>query len=297
MVAGGKKAKKRAILTLTVGGSAVGAVSVGMCCTALPPPTDPPPQPPPTATADATAEVPEAAPKPECFFTEPRARGVSRRPRIVGGNDAEAGAYPYAVSINDGDRHYCGGSVVNDRWVLTAAHCQVRPGDVARVGSTDRLAGIRIKIEESRIHPNFSFDDLHWDLAVAKLSEPTSVPPVPLADSITPTVATAIGWGRLSETGPVTNTLQEVSVPFVELLTCAMAYGDIDATQTCWGGDGEHDSCFGDSGGALLQLAPAGMVQIGIVSFGRGCAREAPGVYTNVTHPDVRAWIDACTRD
>lgn len=305
MVAGGKPAKPRTTLTITRGGKAVLALSltglVGYCC--VPPKVPDAPPPAPTVIVDAAPDPPDVVDadgaEPErCEYVTPRARSARRPvPRIVGGHTAKEGAWPFAVSINAGTHHYCGASIIGKRWILTAGHCQVWPGDMARIGSVDRREARQIAIAESRIHPLFSAATLKWDVAVARLSEPVDVEPAQLGREITEGVnADVIGWGRLSEGGPVTNFLQEVSVKPIGQATCRANYGDIDDTQTCWGSGSAADSCSGDSGGPLLQLQPSGHVQIGIVSFGRGCAREEGGVYTRVTHPEVRAWIERCTR-
>lgn len=285
----------------------VGGAGVYTCC--VPPgPPDPPPQPdpgvdaawpPPEPVIDAAGDAPVEvdAPPPACEFKTPRARGLARPPRIVGGSAAKEGAYPYAVSVSDGDFHFCGASVIADAWILSAAHCQIRAGDTARIGANDRRKARQVRIVESRIHRGFDGETLKWDVAVARLESSAGVPAVRLAVDLTAEDATVIGWGRLSEGGPVTNLLQEVGVPLIPRDVCNRAYGDVDATQVCADTDG-RGSCSGDSGGALLQLAPEGYVQIGIVSFGVGCARPPPyvGVYTSVSHPEIRQWIEACAR-
>lgn len=296
--------RQRVVLTLTVGGAAVGAFSLHTCCT--PPPLPPiGPEPPPIA-ADAApvptvvvdaGPAPEAAadsPAEECRFVEPRARSVKREPRIVGGSAAPAGSHPSAVSLNWGGGHYCGGTVVAPRAVLTAAHCQVSVGDVARVGNVDRRHGRQIRIIQSRIHPDYDPVTFKNDVAIAVLAEEAGVPAQALADDVEPGTATAIGWGRLSEGGALTNHLQEVTVPIIALPLCKLVYGNVDDMQVCADTFGKG-SCQGDSGGPLLQLQPGGEVQIGIVSYGIGCAREgAPGVYTSVAK--YREWIGACSR-
>lgn len=305
MVTGGTPARKRAVMTFSIGGAVVASFALGMCCQPLPPVAPQQPD-PPVVVVDAAE--PEAAPEagtdagpdaalPPCEFVSPRSRGRRPDTRIVGGKPADLGEYPYAVSVSDGDWHYCGATVINENTLLSAAHCQIRAGDVARVGASNRLQARQIRIVESRIHPRFDANTLKWDVAVAKLESPAGVPPAQLAVDVAADSAIAIGWGRLSEGGPVTNQLQEVTVPIVSRAVCNQAYGDIDETQVCADAAGKG-SCQGDSGGALLQLAPEGIVQLGIVSFGVGCARPPPytGVYTNVSHPAVRDWIAACSR-
>ena len=110
------------------------------------------------------------------------------------------------------------------------------------------------------------------------------------------TELTVIGWGNTSKTGQAEfpNTLREVVVPVVSDATCDKAYHGFITTQTqlCAGSKG-LDSCGGDSGGPLFGATPAGsLIQVGIVSFGIGCAKNRyPGVYTEVNGPAVRGFI------
>ena len=277
------------------------------CCTPPPPPATPPP--PPAPTVDASPVAPDGAPVdggPDgdaagaCDFVEPRsARALRRvRPRIVGGSPAERGAYPFAVGLAmPGPRPYCGGTALGGRFVLTAAHCQVREGDLALVGDVDLLQARQIEVAESRIHPEFDATTMRSDVAIAVLAEPINVPAVRLAKEVIVPDATAIGWGLLEESGEPTRHLNEVhGLPLWEHDACAGVYAILSDHHVCAGVAGK-DACQGDSGGPLLAWNVDHWEQLGITSFGRGCAREGtPGVYTDVRHDRIREWIDACAQ-
>jgi secreted trypsin-like serine protease len=293
------------VLTLSRGGQVVasvvlGGALIGMCCTppAIPSPVEP--VPPPVTTVDAgSPDGNPAEPPVTCEFVGPRQRGVKRmETRIVGGNPAGAEAFPFAAALATSTRRqYCGGSVVAQRFILTAAHCQVEAGDLVLVGSTDLHAARAIRVAESRIHPGFHPVTMDWDIAVARIDTDAGVPSVPLAVGITNLDATVIGWGRTSEGGDVTRHLREVSVPLWEPTNCRAVYPSLTAQQVCAGlVEGGKDSCQGDSGGSLLTWNLDHWEQLGIVSYGEGCARPmAPGVYTDTSREPVRRWVRECT--
>jgi len=233
-------------------------------------------------------------------------------PRIVGGTAAAEGAWPFAVALSLNGRPWCGGSLVAADWVLTASHCLVaRNGDpippsalsasVGRVRRDDPAAERR-RIVRVVQHPNYVGARMEadgFDIGLLQLDRPVAtVQPVTLlgeADVATLTRAgtgtTAIGWGAIREDGPGSSRLLQVDLPIVSLQRCREVYRDIGAhgRVVCAGLEqGGRDSCQGDSGGPLLVRAGGTgaareIVQIGVVSWGYGCARpRAFGVYENV---------------
>ena len=237
-------------------------------------------------------------------------------PRIIGGEPADFGEYPFMVALlfeptagNDFQKQYCGGSLIASRWVLTAAHCVEfleSPDEVAVAVSRTNLdssEGQRIAVREFFIHPDYDPNLISPDVALLRLARPvTGVSPIRLAGpsddrfEAAGTPLTVIGWGNTSTTGQASfpNELREVVVPVVSDTTCDTAYhGFVTVeTQLCAGQKG-IDSCGGDSGGPLFATTSSGtFVQVGIVSYGIGCAKQRfPGVYTEVNSPTVREFI------
>jgi secreted trypsin-like serine protease len=227
---------------------------------------------------------------------------------IVGGHEALRSAWPFAVSFlykSDGLYfHYCGGSLIRDRWVLTAAHCEVSVGDYIVLGRHDlrKPDGIVTRVSKVLTHPRFNPKTQDNDLALVYIGAADTahlkqahldVPPAPGQK------VTAIGWGAVSSGGAQSAVLKQVTVPVGDQAKCARSYGAlipplvITDNMTCAGEEGQ-DSCQGDSGGPLLS-GDKGETQVGITSFGRGCGLKSyPGVYTRVDH--YIAWIENETR-
>ncbi len=227
--------------------------------------------------------------------------------RIVGGDPSPPGAYPWLVSLQSAKgEHFCGGSVISSRAVVTAAHC-VTYG-VARIviGRTD-LSGpggeVRLaKDFKYQAHPAF-YRAGDNDVAVIVFDRDLNVDPVivnrlasyekPSASEKNLRVRVA-GWGYTSEgSGVTTPDLREVDLPVVSNAVCAQAYGSsrINDNNLCAGFKmGGQDSCSGDSGGPLFDAKSN--VLIGTVSWGSGCARaNAYGVYMRVSQ--YTAWMDS----
>jgi hypothetical protein len=224
---------------------------------------------------------------------------------IVGGSDAPVGRYRYQVSLQDRSGfHFCGGSLIADGWVLTAAHCVVgeRPSDLRVEADITRLSesGALFDVAELRVHPGYVASTSQNDVALIRLARSTgSIPPIALMDAASePTLAptggalTVTGWGTLSSGGSSPDRLQQVSVPIVSRTSCQASYPaeNITAQMMCAGAAG-RDSCQGDSGGpAVVGTTGADPALTGVVSWGYGCADPAhPGVYARVSQ--YSAWI------
>ncbi|XP_034475772.1 trypsin beta [Drosophila innubila] len=231
--------------------------------------------------------------------------------RIVGGQVTDIRNFPYQASIQLNGQHICGGAIIGDYFILTAAHCFEEPWSEldysVRLGSTEHATGGELLslhqiIRHGAYNPQTHDNDLALLLLNARLNyteELQAVPLVTAQDALTSdTLLHVSGWGFQSEHGDegVSAALRFVDVAHVEPGICRRAYTKvlpITQRMLCAASDG-HDSCQGDSGGPLVGYQP-GSTQgklYGIVSWGLGCAkREYPGVYTSVA--SFRTWIDA----
>uniref|UniRef100_A0A673CLP6 trypsin n=1 Tax=Sphaeramia orbicularis TaxID=375764 RepID=A0A673CLP6_9TELE len=210
--------------------------------------------------------------------------------KIVGGYECTPHSQPHQVSLNAG-YHFCGGSLVSENWVVSAAHCymsyiEVRLGE-HNIGISE---GSEQFISASRIlqHPNYDSYTLQNDIMLLKLSRPATlnqyVQPLALPTSCAPagTMCLVSGWGNTMSSTADSNKLQCVEVPILSDEDCDNSYpGMVDDTMFCAGYlEGGKDSCQGDSGGPVLCNGELH----GVVSWGYGCAeKDHPGVYSKVT--------------
>ncbi|XP_063337907.1 serine protease 27-like [Pelmatolapia mariae] len=240
--------------------------------------------------------------------------------RIVGGEDAPPGHWPWQVSVQLFGEHFCGGSLINKEWVMSAAHCFS-----GCVTQTSTPSGLKVSLglqslqgenpnKVSRnvvkiiLYPNYDSMTNNNDITLLRLSSPVRftdyIRPVCLAASGSVfnngTDSWVTGWGAVKEgvALPFPQTLQEVEVPVVgnRQCNCLNGVGTVTDNMICAGVlAGGKDSCQGDSGGPMVSKQGSVWVQSGIVSFGSGCARpNLPGVYSRVSR--YQSWIKSHIR-
>uniref|UniRef100_A0A8C3SKN8 Serine protease 56 n=1 Tax=Chelydra serpentina TaxID=8475 RepID=A0A8C3SKN8_CHESE len=221
--------------------------------------------------------------------------------KIVGGSVAPRGAWPWLVSVRLGGELMCGGVLVGDSWVLTAAHCFAGwPGrwwggdyDLARWDEGEQV----LPVNRIITHPKFNPKTFHGDVALLELARPVApsawLSPVCLPDGPEEpgpgTPCYIAGWGSLYQEGPSAEVVMEARVPVLSQDACRSALGKELLTNAMFCAGylaGGIDSCQGDSGGPLT-CQEAGLppsVLYGITSWGDGCGEQGkPGVYTRVT--------------
>jgi len=232
---------------------------------------------------------------------------------IVGGSNAVRGSLPWQVSIQKW-YHFCGGTIINKRWILTAAHCFTRGSYGVKIVAGDHRLGYtegseqEITVTKHFTHPQYNYRSQDNDITLLKLSKDlrfdSYTQPACLAkkanensDYAPGTNVMVSGWGsdRANYDTRSPSTLQVVTVPLIADSTCKKSkyYGNqISSSMVCAGklGVGGKDSCQGDSGGPLVENVNGKWTVLGVVSWGYGCARpNKPGVYTRVAR--FEQWI------
>jgi secreted trypsin-like serine protease len=224
--------------------------------------------------------------------------------RIVGGEKTDISQHPWQVALQFKGTFFCGGSIIAERWVLTAAHCfQFSASGAdwrAKAGATNhQTAGSWADVEQVIVHQKYDPKTFENDIALIQLKAPAAGRVIPLANAglaiSTGQPLEVTGWGATKEGGGASIELIKASIPYVDTTKCneSASYGGrIGSAMICAGQrEGGVDSCQGDSGGPLVWRTPNGPVLVGVVSWGEGCARKLKyGIYARVS--SFRDWID-----
>ncbi|MCH8552679.1 MAG: serine protease [Natronospirillum sp.] len=249
--------------------------------------------------------------------------------RIIGGEDAVAGEVPWQVALisnkNDAfSSQYCGGSIIDEEWIVSAAHCLFDNSGEQMASAGYILAGVLklsdgtgsdfVEVESFELHPDYDDVTFEHDIALLKLSEPLDLDGlhseriawlVPELDELEEqgTPVTVSGWGSIDPDPDVGDYPDELQVVELEMIDCSSTgYSDATDNMLCATNEGytkegyTKDSCVGDSGGPMAVQKDSGDWYLsGIVSFGPPeCATDnLPGVYTRVSQ--YNAWIQEIT--
>ncbi|XP_065331420.1 proclotting enzyme-like [Cloeon dipterum] len=270
---------------------------------------------PPSLGTDVSAESTNSIARNDCGISE------TAKFRVVGGSESLPGRWPWMAAIflhgSKRTEFWCGGTLMNERYVLTAAHCTrdtrqrpfsarqftVRLGDVDLGRDDEPSLPQTFQVADVKAHPKFSRVGFYNDIALLKLdgraqrSKYVSLiclpPPALRSDTFVGQRPTVVGWGTTYYGGKESTVQRQVDLPVWRNEDCDSSYFQpITSSFICAGySEGGKDACQGDSGGPLMLRSNGKWTQIGIVSFGNKCGEPGyPGVYTRVT--EYLDWIE-----
>ncbi|XP_053949099.1 serine protease SP24D-like [Anastrepha ludens] len=222
--------------------------------------------------------------------------------RIVGGQNAAEGQFPFQVSLEDNESglHVCGGSIISANYVVTAAHCVTNEQGVVypvtkiivRAGTTQiRKDSVVVGIAQITPHPQY-LNPQNNDIALLRLTCPLTfsdrIKAIPLASADPPTSATVIisGWGRTSTDGPPATQLQYNTLRPITNAECRKYFSDVPQTVLCLAHTAGNGACYGDGGGPAIYNGNL----VGVANFiFYQCGSNKPDGYASIS--SFRNWL------
>ncbi|XP_059129471.1 serine protease 55 isoform X1 [Peromyscus eremicus] len=232
----------------------------------------------------------------------------TRHSRIIGGQEAEVGEFPWQVSIREMRQHLCGGSIISEWWILTVAHCfysEISPEGLTVIVGTNDLTTSPKELQVSSIirHKNFQRYNMDNDIALLLLATPIKFNDltVPICLPFQPIPSSwhdcwVAGWGitNLVNKSSAKTDLMKAPMRIIDWKECTKIFTKLTTNMLCAAYDNEsYDACQGDSGGPLVCNTEPGKkwYQVGIISWGKSCGEKGiPGIYTVLSNYTL--WIE-----
>ncbi|XP_077050067.1 vitamin K-dependent protein C [Siphateles boraxobius] len=230
---------------------------------------------------------------------------VGLQPWVVGGTVGKKGESPWqALILNNQGKFHCGGVLIDENWVLTAAHClETSTRFSVRLGDYDRFkmekTEMTLPVKQAITHPEYNPYTVDNDIALLRLAAPAKfstyilpacLPSQDLAERMlhrNGTITVVTGWGKDNETAHhFSSTLNFIEIPIMDKSECSKhMMNNLTENMLCGGVLGQiKDACEGDSGGPMMTLFHDTWFLVGLVSWGEGCGqRHKFGIYTKVS--------------
>ncbi|XP_035788749.1 chymotrypsin-2-like [Anopheles albimanus] len=225
---------------------------------------------------------------------------IRHQNRVVGGQDADEASAPYQVSLQLPDSgHFCGGSILNEHWILTAAHClkEKDAADLEVLAGTNSLreGGQRYRVDRLYSHSRYNRPQFHNDIALLHLAAPiqfsSKIQSIEYSEHALPANVTVrlTGWGLLDVWGPMPTLLQTIDLRTLTNTECKKRVQlnphNVDIGHVCTLTIQGEGACNGDSGGPLVLEDKL----VGVVNFGIPCATGVPDMFARVSY--YHDWI------
>ncbi|XP_055905131.1 chymotrypsin-2-like [Eupeodes corollae] len=228
--------------------------------------------------------------------------------RIVGGEEASPGLAPYQVSLQSlKKRHFCGGTIIDEKWIITASHCVASqtPEKMLILTGTqdlkDNSTATYYYPDKIVMHCNYNNPSYANDIALIRLNdsivfdEVTSKVDYDYAPLKEDDELLLTGWGTLTLGGMVPSKLQTLKVKYVPYEMCKEQHNNsswVDIGHLCTFNDKGKGACHGDSGGPLVHNGKL----VALVNWGRPCAQGYPDAHARISyyHDFIRTTINGC---